>query len=66
MVCLSSTSAPSLVATSAFSLYNAMTLRLGYKFCVEYMNKLAIEERLETDSMSSVERVEVGVAVEET
>ncbi|PMD59015.1 uncharacterized protein K444DRAFT_421193 [Hyaloscypha bicolor E] len=30
-----------------------MTLRLGYKFCVEHINELAIKERLETDSMTS-------------
>jgi hypothetical protein len=30
-----------------------MTLRLGYKFCVEPINELAMKERLETDSMTS-------------
>jgi hypothetical protein len=49
---LSSTSAPSLAA-SAFSFDNATTLRLGYKFCIEHINELAINERLETDSMTS-------------
>jgi hypothetical protein len=44
---------PGCESTSAFSFYNATTLRLGYKFCVEHMNELAIKERLETDSITS-------------
>jgi hypothetical protein len=43
---------PGCKSTSAFSFCNGATLRLGYKFCVEHMNELAIKERLETDSMT--------------
>ena len=44
---------PGCDSTFAFSLYNAMTPGLGYKFCVEHINELAVKERLETDSMTS-------------
>ena len=44
---------PGCESTSIFSFDNTMTLRLGYKFCVEHINELAIKERLETNSMTS-------------
>ncbi len=44
-------SEPGCDLTSAFSFNNTTTLRLGYKFCVEHINELAIKERLETDSI---------------
>jgi hypothetical protein len=44
---------PGCESTSAISFNNTTTLRLGYKFCVKHMNELAIEERLENNSITS-------------
>ena len=43
---------PGCKSTSAFSLYNTMTLQFGYKSCVKHINELVIE-RLKTESMAS-------------